>query len=101
MKHKESILYSDLYRYEGKRAGSLFVKLRYVFFTPGYTFTVFFRKASNSKCAVLGFVWKLFFHVTKVITGIQIPTGTKIGPGLKIGHFGAIVINPDRNREEL
>lgn len=38
MKHKESILNSDLYRYEGKRAGSLFVKLRYVFFTPGYTF---------------------------------------------------------------
>lgn len=28
-------------------------------------------------------------------TGIQIPVGTQIGPGLKIGHFGNIVINPE------
>lgn len=28
-------------------------------------------------------------------TGIQIPVGTEIGSGLRIGHFGAIVINPD------
>lgn len=27
-------------------------------------------------------------------TGIQIPVGTIIGPGLKIGHFGNIVVNP-------
>ena len=27
-------------------------------------------------------------------TGIQIPSATKIGSGLKIGHWGTIVVNP-------
>lgn len=27
-------------------------------------------------------------------SGIQIPAGTHIGPGFRISHFGAIVINP-------
>ena len=38
---RNSVLYADLYRYEGERARLLRVKLRYFFFTPGYTFTVF------------------------------------------------------------
>ena len=39
---RNSVLYADLYRYEGERARQLRIKLRYFFFTPGYTFTVFF-----------------------------------------------------------
>jgi serine O-acetyltransferase len=29
-----------------------------------------------------------------IITGIQIPRGCKIGPGLRIYHFGCLVLNP-------
>lgn len=91
---RNSVLYADLYRYEGERARLLRVKLRYFFFTPGYTFTVFFRQLSKNQCFICRFALLALFHVTKVITGIQIPVGTKIGPGLKIGHFGNIIINP-------
>lgn len=40
----------DLFRYEGKRSKKLSVKLRYFFFTPGFTFTFSSEKhlAQNS-----------------------------------------------------
>lgn len=85
----------DLYRYEGEKSHKAIVKARYFFFTPGYTLSFFFRKASDSHFAVFRFFWAIGFHFTKFITGIQIPIGTKIGRGLKIGHFGTIVVNPD------
>ena len=76
---KNFVLYADLYRYEGERARLLRVKLRYFFFTPGYTFTVFFRQLSKNQNFIYKFMLSALFHVTKVITGIQIPVGTKIG----------------------
>ena len=85
----------DLFRYEGKKSKKLSVKLRYFFFTPGFTFTFFFRKASCSKFLFSKMFWIVCFHFTKFVTGIQIPIGTQIGKGLKIGHFGTIVINPN------
>ncbi len=91
---RNSVLYADLYRYEGERARQLRIKLRYFLFTPGYTFTVFFRLLAKCRGVFCRIVLLFLFHVTKVITGIQIPVGTEIGPGLKIGHFGNIVINP-------
>ncbi len=84
----------DLHRYEGEASKRFFVKLRYFFFTPGYTFTYFFRKASACSNIFGKILYYPLFHITKVITGIQIPIGTKIGKGLKIGHFGTIVVNP-------
>ena len=75
----------DLFRYEGKKSKKLSVKLRYFFFTPGFTFTFFFRKASCSKFLFNKIFWTVCFHFTKFVTGIQIPIGTQIGKGLKIG----------------
>lgn len=88
------MLKEDLYRYEGERSKSFGVKLRYLFFTPGFAFTFFFRRASACKTIFGKILYYPFYHITKVITGIQIPIGTKIGKGLKIGHFGTIVVNP-------
>ncbi len=90
----KKILKADLYRYIGDRSDELLWQLRYFFFTPGFTFTFFFRKASSSTFFPLKVLWLWGFHFTKVITGIQIPIGTKIGAGIKIGHFGTIVVNP-------
>lgn len=81
----------DLYRYEGGRNKSLLVKLKYLFGVPGFTYIFFFRHASRSrnKC-----FWGIFLYLTKIITHIQIPVGAKIGRGLRIVHFGHIVVNP-------
>lgn len=84
----------DLFRYEGENARKFGVRLRYFFFTPGYTFTWFFRKASFTKTVFGKLLYCPFLYITKIITGIQIPAKTKIGKGLKIAHFGTIVINP-------
>ena len=84
----------DLYRSEGERSKLLRVKLRKILFTPGCTYIFLFRHASESRHLVFKFLWLILLHITKVITGIQIPVGTKIGRGMRILHFGTIVINP-------
>jgi len=52
------------------------------------------RKAQYAKPIILRKIWKGVLHVCKIITTIQIPPDTKIGPGLRILHFGNIVVNP-------
>ena len=84
----------DLYRSEGERSKLLRVKLRKIFFTPGCTYIFLFRHASEARNPISRCFWLLFLHITKVITGIQIPVGTKIDKGMRILHFGTIVINP-------
>lgn len=37
----------------------------------------------------------LLFRFTETVTGISLPKGASIGPGLKIWHFGNIFINAD------
>ena len=85
-------LQKDLFRYEGQNCHRILVRLKYVLFVPGYTYTFFFRK---SQVRLLGGVYRIFLRITSYITHIQIPPGTQIGEGLYIGHFGSIIINPD------
>ena len=84
----------DLYRSEGERSKLLRVKLRKILFTPGCTYIYLFRHASEARNPVSKCFWLFWLHLTKVITGIQIPVGTKIDRGLRILHFGTIVVNP-------
>ena len=88
------ILLDDLYRYEGERSRDLLVRLRYIFFTPGFAFTYFFRRASLAGNPLSRTFWSVFHRITMWITGIQIPIGTRIGRGFRILHFGTIVVNP-------
>lgn len=83
----------DLYRYTGKI--SLILKLRYFFFTAGYRYSYFMRKASIAKNIFSRILWKFLMRQCMLRTGIQIPETTKVGPGFRIVHFGAIVVNPD------
>ena len=89
------ILLDDLFRYEGERCHDLKVKFKYVLGVPGFTYIFFFRHASQAKNVLSRAFWSFFLHLTKFITHIQIPAGTRIGRGLRIVHFGHIVINPD------
>lgn len=84
----------DLYRSEGERSKLLRVKLRKILFTPGCTYIFLFRHASEARNPVFKLMWLTMLHITKVITGIQIPVGTQIGRGMRILHFGTIVVNP-------
>ena len=84
----------DLYRSEGNRSKLLKVRLRKILFTPGCTFLFLFRHASESKNIISRFLWLFLLHCTKIVTGIQIPVGTQIDRGMRILHFGNIVINP-------
>lgn len=85
-------LKKDLYRYEGIRSERLLTQLRYLFFVPGFTYTFLLRKAQKSRW--LKPLYVFFLKLTSYITGIQIPSQTRIGEGLYIGHWGSIIVNP-------
>lgn len=46
------------------------------------------------KKILLLFYWPLYAAIT-IVTGINLPNSTKIGPGLRVWHFGCIVLHPD------
>lgn len=88
----KNIIYDDLYRYTGTR--NLLILIRYILFTPGFRYTFFLRKCQYSSNIISRLFWKILLRQTMLRTGIQIPPETKIGRGLRIVHFGHIVINP-------
>jgi serine O-acetyltransferase len=55
---------------------------------------VFNRKPGISRFILLKFYW-LVFRIIETLTGISIPLEARIGPGLRIHHFGNIFIHPD------
>ena len=40
-------------------------------------------------------IYWLAFRVVETVTGISLPKSARIGPGLKIWHFGNIFVHPD------
>ena len=40
------------------------------------------------------FYW-LAFRITETLTGISIPKSARVGPGLRIYHFGTIIVHAD------
>lgn len=90
----KDILKKDLYRYEGNNSKRWIIRLRYLLFTPGFQFTYCWRNASLAHNSIGKLFWRILHRRCMFHTGIQIPVGTQIREGLKIGHFGNIVINP-------
>lgn len=81
----------DLYRYEGRFSWFLF--FRYFLFTPGFRYSCIWRWTKSASKITKPF-WILFLRHYQIKYGIQIPWQTEIGRGIKIGHWGHIVINP-------
>ncbi len=55
-----------------------------------------YRKASvYSNRTIPGIINRIRLQRLSEKTGFQIPTKTKIGPGLRLAHTGSIIINPD------
>ena len=89
MQKKETFL--DLYRYTGDYKLKSWIK--YFFFNPGFTYTVFFR-ISKSKNTILKIFSKIMLKILSILYHFQIPSEVEIKEGFYIGHFGSIVINP-------
>ena len=85
----------DLYRYIGDLNKSLILRWRYILFTPGFQYTYCFRRVTLARNPGSRFFWKVLLRRCMFHTGIQIPVGTQIGNGLRISHFGNIVVNPN------
>lgn len=45
--------------------------------------------------AILDRVYWLIYRVTETLTGISIPKSVQVGPGLRIHHFGNIIVHAD------
>ena len=86
---------ADLYRYDG--ASGFLGYIKNYMREPGFRFTVWMRVAawlsSRTWLMPLYVIARWRRHRLEVKYGISIPSGTRIGPGLFIGHFGGIVVN--------
>lgn len=85
----------DLFRYEGHRCHTLKTQLRYLIGTPGFQYSYCLRHAQNASNPLSRLFWIILLRVMMYIFGIQIPYQTRIGEGLKFGHWGTIVVNPN------
>lgn len=88
------IILKDLFRYEGERCHHFLVRVRYRLFVPGFRYIYFLRKCQLSDSWSRLF-YKLCLKLCSYRTHIQIPWETQIGEGLYIGHWGAIIVNPN------
>ena len=89
-----AVIKRDLYRYIGKDCNRFRYQIRYVLFTPVFQYIYFFRKVSLAKLHLFKLFYEVCLKLCSFKFGIQIPSTTLIGDGLRISHFGTIVVNP-------
>lgn len=85
----------DLYRYVGYRCHSLKTQIRYLIGTPGFQYSYCLRHAQNATNPISRVFWFVLLRLMMYVSGIQIPYQTRIEYGLKFGHWGTIVVNPN------
>ena len=85
----------DLYRYIGEDCHRWKSQIRYVLFTPGFQYIYFLRKVQTDTHVLSRLFFEVCLKLCSFKFGIQIPSRTQIGEGLRIAHFGTIVVNPD------
>ena len=97
--YKELRLYiaSDLYRYMTSCSIRAFLRGWYI---AGFRYTFFLRCCRYFRKA--GLFYQPFYFLCRyalrhysIKYGFQIPWQTDIGPGLFIGHYGPIIVNPN------
>ena len=87
---------SDLYRYMTSTSLKAYVRGWYI---AGFRYTFFMRcckyfSGKGLKAMIPFVVCRMVLRHYSVIYGYQIPWQTNIGPGLYIGHYGTIIVNP-------
>ena len=95
-KQLKILINSDLYRLNYTPSTKNILKA--IFFNYSFKITFWFRLGSflqEKKGFIMKCLYRIVFLIYKhnqYLTGIQLPFGTKIGPGLTFGHFSCIVI---------
>ena len=85
------VIRADLFRYYGKIDSQSFRRALNI---PGFEFTLYFRLCSlYSKYSLIGAQARWMNTRLTFKYGFQIPRITKIGKGLRISHFGPLVVN--------
>ena len=86
---------ADLFRYGFGKGFTAFWK---AYFKPGFRYTYFMRltRFLYRKPHFLPLFWVSRFHLRhySFLFGISIDFRTEIGPGLYIGQFSGIIVNP-------
>lgn len=59
-----------------------------------YRFGQWTKRARSPMTPVFHALYFAAYSVVRLVTGIDIPRGAEVGPGLLIHHFGGIIINP-------
>jgi len=82
---------ADLFRYLQYKGTKGFIKGMLI---PGFRYTYIIRKLSTyNKYSIFWFIFTFLEKHYSFKYGFQIPSMTKIGKGLFIGHYGTVVIN--------
>lgn len=86
------MFYKDIARYRHKR---------FEWYEPSLYVILWYRFGQwiNHLPRILGLFFKIVhipvYMTLTIMTGIHLPRGCKIGPGLRIYHFGGIILNPN------
>jgi serine O-acetyltransferase len=87
-------LKKDLKRYVSPSGKFEWYELSFLYIII-YRFGVYIRKIKFKPLRIiLNFVYSPIFIFFSFFMGIYIPRGVKLGGGLKIYHFGGIILNP-------
>lgn len=89
------IIKKDLYRYGGKSNIKTFIKFYFTNAGFKYIFLIRMCKYYKTKIKIIYWYYKLLLKHYSYKYNMQIPVNTCIGAGLKIVHFGGIVINDE------
>ncbi|MCC2589417.1 serine acetyltransferase [Chryseobacterium sp. MFBS3-17] len=89
----KTIIQKDFYRESGKWLSVQEIWAKCV--NPNLHFIYILRKAQQfPKKSVRGVFWRWVLRHHQIKYGFQIYPETQIGPGLYLGHWGTLVINP-------
>ena len=84
-------IHYDFYRLAGHEPTPLsFIRKLWV---PGFRYLFVYRAIQSSRLKLVRFFLKAILRHYQFKFGYQIPSSTKIGSGLLLGHFGIIIIN--------
>lgn len=96
-KELRNYIASDLYRYMTSCSFKSYVRGWYI---AGFRYTFFMRCCryfahKGGLIKLLYFICRIALRHYSVKYGFQIPWQTNIGPGLAVGHYGPIIVNPN------
>ncbi len=95
-----SVLQADIARTYQLAAGGRLQRIIQCARSPGVHTVIVFRYGQWARQRLLVFrialdpVYFLLNLLIKILWGIELPRGARVGPGLYIGHFGGITISP-------